>query len=96
LNAAQSVVLQQGAILNVSGGWINYQGGMIKTTVLVGADGRMYSMANANPNIPYVGVAGQFTVNHPHWGVTEVFTSPLIGGGRYNPSYVQGGDGGSV
>ena len=60
------MVLQQGAILNVSGGWINYQGGMIKTTVLVGADGRMYSMANANPNIPYVGIAGQFTVNHPH------------------------------
>jgi hypothetical protein len=51
---------------------------MIKTTVLVGADGRMYSMANANPNIPYVGIAGEFVVNHPHWGVTQIYSSPLI------------------
>ncbi len=96
LTAGQSVVLQQGSILNVSGGFISYQGGTVQTSVLIGSDGRRYATASANPNISYVGVESGFTVDHPHWGITETFTSPLLGGSHFEPGYIQGGNGGSV
>ena len=56
----------------------------------------MYDIGSADPTVAYVGIAGQFTVDHPHWGVTEIYTSPLFAGGHYEPSYIAGVSAGSV
>jgi filamentous hemagglutinin family protein len=90
------VLQAQGALINISGGAIVYSGGVVATTRLAGADGRIYDIANADPFMGYQGLAGQFTVNHAHWGITEIFTSPFASGAHYEPSYVDGMSAGAL
>jgi filamentous hemagglutinin family protein len=94
--SANEFVGAPGSIINVMGGYVDYQGGMIQTTRLVGADGRLYSAGNADPNMTYVAIAGQFVVDHTHWGITDTYTNALIGGAHFEPGYVQGGNAGSL
>uniref|UniRef100_Q07HW0 Filamentous haemagglutinin family outer membrane protein n=1 Tax=Rhodopseudomonas palustris (strain BisA53) TaxID=316055 RepID=Q07HW0_RHOP5 len=96
LNAGASVVMRSGSALNVSNGWIDYQGGVVQTTRLVGADGRMYDISRATPDRGYVGFAGQWTRAHERWGITETWTSPLAGRGTYQEGYLYGAAGGTV
>lgn len=94
--AAFTDVLQaQGAVINVSGGLIQYTGARISTTQLVGSDGRRYDIGSANPFIVNAIQSG-FTVAHPHWGVYETYMSPLQSGGYYRPGYVGGVSAGGV
>ncbi|QPF87794.1 filamentous hemagglutinin family protein [Bradyrhizobium genosp. L] len=97
-----NVVQKPGAVINVSGGYVQYTGGVITTSRVVGADGRSYDIGSANPNIAYLGVGGGFTVLHKINGkvdtsLTEVYISPF---GRstahYQAGYVAGANAGSV
>lgn len=95
--SAGNVIQQPGSVINVSAGYVQYLGGIINTTRLLGADGRTYDIGSANPNISYVAIANGFVVNHPHWNVTEVYLSPLGGfGGHYEAGYIAGANAGAV
>jgi filamentous hemagglutinin family protein len=98
LQAGGAVVLQSGSTVNVSGGYINYQGGFTQTTQLMGADGHVYSIANASPNIQYSGIyTGTTASTDTKWGVTSSSSSPLAQStGTYETGYIQGGNGGSL
>lgn len=89
----RSVITQSGSVINVAGGNVTYLPGMVSTSVLLGADGRRYSMTNADPNMTYVGLAGTFTVNHSRWGVTEVWSTATQ---TYQPGYTEGHDAGGI
>lgn len=89
----RQVVADSGSVINVAGGKITFLPGMVSTTRLLGIDGRMYNVANANPNMVYVGIAGQFTRNHSRWGVTETWST---GTQTYAPGYTEGHDAGGV
>lgn len=97
-----NVVQKPGAVINVSGGYVQYTGGMVTTSRVIGADGRSYDIGSANPNIAYVGVGGGFTVLHKINGsvdadLTEVYLSPFgRSTGRYQPGYVAGANAGTV
>ncbi|RXT36471.1 hypothetical protein B5V03_32950 [Bradyrhizobium betae] len=93
LLAAKAGVQTAGSVINVAGGSVKFESGMVNTTRLIGADGRIYSMANADPNMTYLGIAGQFTRNHSRWGVTETWST---GTQIYSPGYSEGHDAGSV
>lgn len=82
-----------GSVINVAGGSVRFEAGMVNSTRLLGADGRIYNMANADPNMTYVGIAGQFTREHARWGVTETWST---GTQVYSPGYTEGRDAGSV
>ncbi|MFX9348018.1 hypothetical protein ABTO05_21110, partial [Acinetobacter baumannii] len=56
--SGKNVVQQPGATINVSAGYVQYTGGLISTTRLLGADGRVYDIGRADPTIAYVGVGG--------------------------------------
>lgn len=86
-------VKTDGSIMNVAGGSVKFLPGMVDTTRLVGSDGRIYSMTNADPNMTYLGIAGQFTVNHARWGVTETWSTPTQ---IYSPGFTEGHDAGGV
>ncbi|MGO4781680.1 hypothetical protein AB4084_39950, partial [Lysobacter sp. 2RAB21] len=63
----------------------------------LGADGRIYRQADADPNIAYVGFAGDYLLDHQRWGVKELFISPMTSADSYfDPDYVHGGDGGQL
>ncbi|WP_143201473.1 filamentous haemagglutinin family protein [Bradyrhizobium sp. NAS96.2] len=101
--SGKNVVQQPGAAINVSAGYVQYTGGMISTTRLLGADGRIYDIGRADPTIAYVGVGGGFTVLHKVNGVvdtklTEIYLSPWGGSSNshYEASYITGANAGSV
>ncbi|WP_189052635.1 beta strand repeat-containing protein, partial [Aliidongia dinghuensis] len=89
------VITAPGSVLNLTGGYIHYLGGTIATTRLVDAAGHLVDIGEADPNDTFVGIAGQFTVHHAHWGITETYGSGLLSGGTYVPDYIQGGNGGA-
>ena len=97
MNAGGSVVTQSGAKIDVSGGWINYQGAMVQTTRVI-TGGHIYDISQATPNLVYDGIyTGQFTEQHPKWSLTNTYTNPLkLLGVRYEAGYIYGGNGGTV
>ncbi len=93
-----SAIVRTGAQLRLEGGFINYLPGVIDAPRLQGADGLLYDIASADPNVAYVGFAGTYTRDHARWGVTEDFTtSPLMANvGRFDPGFIKGGDAGTL
>lgn len=84
-----------GSVINVSGGWIQYTGGIINTTRLVGSDGRLYDIGSADP---FIGnrIANGFVVDHAHWNVTEIWSNLLLSKGYYKPGYIDGVNAGGL
>jgi filamentous hemagglutinin family protein len=97
-HSVDSIILQPGSVLNVSGGFTPYLGGVVDTTVLLAADGSEHPIGSADPNLTYVGLAGQYSESSPRWGVTETGATPILStlGGSYQPGYVQGAAAGTI
>ncbi|RJF86535.1 hypothetical protein D3874_05455 [Oleomonas cavernae] len=93
---APDVTVGAGAAIDISGGWVRYQAGQVRTTQLVTSDGHIVDIAHADPNIAYAGLFTGYTLNHGRWGVTESWVSPLTGNGRYVAEYTEGRDAGAL
>jgi filamentous hemagglutinin family protein len=94
---ADQTITRTGSQLRLDGGYLNYLPGWIQTPNLLGADGRIYNIADADPNMSYVGFAGQYADNHERWGVSDTYTNPLLSGMvRYDNGFIQGADAGSL
>jgi filamentous hemagglutinin len=98
LQSSGDVIVGSNVKVNVSGGASDYQGGFLNTSSVIGANGQLYDIASASPNIVYTGVANStsFSVTDPRWGVTTVYNGIFGGQGRYEAGYVQGADAGSL
>ncbi len=95
--SAPEVVVQRGSIFNISGGSVQYQGGFMQQTYLLGSDGRIYNANNAPANLTYTAVANGFVVNHAHWNIVEVYLSPFgKGSARWEDGYTVGRDAGRL
>ncbi len=99
--AANQFVGAPGSIINIMGGYLQYLPGAVRTTEVVASNGRIYNIGDADPDLTYVGIAGEFTVDHNQGGVldaalTQIYTNPLIGAGQYQQDYIQGGNGGTL
>ncbi len=91
------VIARTGSRIALDGGYLAYQSGWITTPNLLGADGRIYNITSADPNVDYVGFAGQYTSTHARWGVSQTYNSPLMGGARrYEEGFVKGADAGTL
>ncbi|MCE0484088.1 MAG: filamentous hemagglutinin family protein [Methylacidiphilales bacterium] len=95
LNAGTSVNLNAGSTVNVSGGWINYQGGVVQTTK-VAADGKVYDISAATPNRVYDGIYTGYTATSAKWGISQSYANSLLQDSQYQAGYLQGGNGGSL
>lgn len=95
--SGDEVIVRSGAQLNLDGGYVAYQAGWVSTPNLLGADGQITNIGHADPNVDYVGWAGQYTENHARWGVSQTWNNPLLAGvGHYDSGYVVGSDAGSL
>ncbi len=102
--SAPEVVAQKGAVFDVSGGSVSYQGGYIRTTNFLGADGRLYSANRARADMQFYGVGAGFIREHKLGGkvapnLTEIWTSPFGKGRvttRWEDGYTIGRDAGSL
>lgn len=93
LNSDGAAFVSKGADLNISGGSIAYQSGYVNTTMLLGTNGQIYNIAQADPSQTYVGIVNSYSFTDPKWGVTQTF-----GGvpSQYQQGYVEGKDAGSL
>ena len=99
------VVMKRGAIVDISGGQVNYTGANIATTNVV-VHGVAYDIAKATPEQIYEAVSGDYKVEHKKWGVTETFSSMSSGDMRdkptiaydvrWDPGYLEGKSAGSL
>ena len=96
LQAGGSIVVQNQATINVSGGYFQNQGGLVQTSRLL-LGGNLVNIENALPGVAYDGVyTGQFAETHPKYGISQTFTAPWMTGAHYEPDYIQGANGGSL
>ncbi|MDQ0008521.1 filamentous hemagglutinin family protein [Luteibacter jiangsuensis] len=93
-----NAVIRTGAQLRLEGGFINYLPGYVQTPRLQGANGLIYDIAAADPDVQYAGFAGVYDSVHARWGVTETFvSSPLLANmKRWDPGFIKGGDAGTL
>ena len=96
LASGGSVVLGTGATIDVSGGWTNYQGGIVQTSrVSYGND--LIDVSQAYPNLNYNGIVTGITQQtNVKWNITDTTTAPFLTGTRYQDGYISGGNGGSL
>ena len=101
--AAQEVIAEQGAKLDISGGSVSYEGGRIYSSKLIGSDGRIYSFDNAPADMKFIGSAGGFVRTHNIQGqlanaLTEVWSTIFdrSSSWRYEAGYTVGRDAGRI
>lgn len=67
LQSGGSIVVRNGATLDVSGGYLSHDGGTVQTSMLITSDGRLVDIKNATPDQVYVGVTtSQATYEAPY------------------------------
>jgi filamentous hemagglutinin len=89
-------ILRPGALIDIAGGSVFHQAGFVNDTRLIGADGRLYVVNQAPADMTYVAVCCNFTVEHSHWGVKDIYVNPLLNRPTFQPAYVEGKNAGSL
>lgn len=91
------VIVRSGAQVNLGGGYIAYQAGWVTTPNLLASNGRVYNIGDADPNLNYVGFAGEYNVVDNRWGVSTYYTNPLLASSTYwDPGFAVGGNAGAL
>lgn len=95
-NAGNSVVLKSGSTVDVSGGWINYQGANVNLTQLVDSSGNIVPIDQATPDRIYQGIYNPLdTQTNAKWGTIVTSKNPQLLT-TFDPGYIQGGNGGTL
>lgn len=93
---AGAVDVGAGATLDVSGGYVTYQAGIVESSSLV-ANG-VYDIADVDIDVPYTGVAigDVFAVVDPKWGQRSSFRPGTLSRQYFRDAYQHGNDAGSL
>ena len=96
VKAGESVVMQSGSKLNVSGGYQDFAAGVVATTRLID-DGNYVDIAKADASVVYDGVFTPLkTTNDPRWGITTTTGVPVSVYSRAEAAHTRGGNGGAI
>lgn len=100
LTTRGQVYQRQGSSLDVSGGSIQYQGGMGRTTQLVSGS-KAYDIGDAPADLNYSGFARVYSRHLNKWNLTQTWGGlsngkPLTAVDRYHAGYLEGKDAGSI
>lgn len=98
VNASDDFIMKQGSVIDVSGGTTTYRDGYVYSTLLRRLDGTVIDIREADPDELYMGLANEWVVYDPKWGLQQTYYIPLMSSvqGKYETSYVEGGAGGEV
>ncbi len=97
LTSSGDVVIKNGAKINISGGYVDYQDGYINSTKLLDDYGKIVDISDADPKQHYASIFGVIKQMHKKWGVEEVWNIlDEIGSGQFEQGYRQGLAAGAV
>jgi len=88
--------LGKGATIDISGGWLSYQGATVATSKLLTTDGRIVDIGDADPNDSFAAVYGGFNDTQPRFGIANTFRNPVANASRVEAGYDEGRDAGSL
>lgn len=94
--APQAFSIARDAVIDISGGWVRYTDGILRTSKLLTADGRIVDVADADPNDNFVAVASGFSEFQPRAGISDVFLKQVLAQQRFQAGYDEGRDAGSL
>jgi filamentous hemagglutinin family protein len=95
--AGKEVVSHAGSRINLAGGSLDVQSGVVQQSWLRGRDGQLYRLDDAPAEMLYDGLYRGFEVKQERWGVTESFRNPLVAPAqRYDNGYTVGRDAGRL
>lgn len=86
-------ILESKAVVDLSGGSVQYKDGFVKTTTL-SVGGQLVDIADAKADIRYDGIASSNTVSYGRWNRTETISGATST--RYTPGYTEGKDAGTL
>jgi filamentous hemagglutinin family protein len=94
------LVIQKGAILDISGGSLDYAAGTVRSTLFMGSDGKLYASGQAPAGVKMMSIGAAFMRRHERWGegYTELFTTPFsrTQTARWEDGYTVGRDAGTI
>lgn len=93
LTSTGDVVVNSGAVANISGGSVKYKGGFIKTTKLLSNTGQLVDIDDADPDEQYVKIFGTVTRKHDKWGPDTTEKWNVLGDmglEHFEPGYIDG------
>ncbi|WZB68434.1 hypothetical protein WJ971_15115 [Achromobacter xylosoxidans] len=91
------MVTRAGSSINLSGGTLDVQDGMIRQSWLRGADGRLYEVSRAPGDLAYAGLYLGYEARSARWGQTRYFYNPLLAPReRFETGYTVGRDAGRL
>lgn len=91
-----AIHISSGAVLDVSGGWVTYDAGYVRSSELLTASGEAINIADADPNGSYVSVVNGFTASQPHFGISDTYYNAAIRGYKFVSAYDEGRDAGAL
>jgi len=97
VRAGESIVLRGDAVLDVSGGVLQHEGGFVQTTRLMD-ERRLFDMSDATPDRLYDNIyTGRSSAVSSKWSVAKTYALSLapLGGGQRAP-YFSGAPGGNL
>ena len=98
LSAGDTVEMQGGSKINVSGGWVKYSGGNYGSSKVL-YQGHIMDISQATPDRLYASVISSAATveKSSKWGVSKTYKSVLDPTAKHNEAaYTQGADGGSI
>lgn len=90
------LIVKPGASLDVSGGFVRYEAGLVQTSRLVTASGQIVDIGVADPNETYVSLLEPSVERQDRFGIQQRFTNPLATGSRFVEEFIEGRDAGAI
>jgi filamentous hemagglutinin family protein len=92
-----TVTVAAGATINLTGGTVTYDAGLVPQSYVQAADGQIYNINEAPGDMVYAGVYTGDVEAHPRWRISNTFNNPLLTPAQISkPEYTIGRDAGSL
>jgi filamentous hemagglutinin family protein len=96
-SAAGTVLIANGATINLTGGTVTYDAGLVPQSYVQAADGAVYNINDAPGNLVYTSVYNGQVVDHKRWNISDTYVNPLLTPSEvYEPAYTIGRDAGTL
>ena len=94
--SAPRITIAQNAVIDFSGGWVRYADGIVRTSRLLTADGRIIDIGTADPNDNYVALGDGYSEVQAKFGISRTYANSILQGEHFEYGYDEGRDAGAL